>query len=98
MEVEERAHPGRLAACRRAVLEGLARAGVDTGEEERRAFRPHVSVARPRGRGRLPAEFAALDLGLDWNPDGVALLESCLTVARPSERTTAATRSLGDRL
>src|SRR6185503_19698799 len=34
--VEERAHPGRLAACRHAVLEGLSRAGIDTREEAER--------------------------------------------------------------
>lgn len=74
--VEERGAPGRLDACRRAVLDGLARAGVDTREEEGRPFRPHVTVARPRGRARLPAAFGALALGLDWNPGAVELLES----------------------
>lgn len=74
--VEECAPLGRLGACRRAVLNGLARAGVDTHSEEGRAFRPHVTVARPRGRARLPEAFGALALGLDWNPDGVELFES----------------------
>ena len=72
--VEERGGPGRLEACRRAVLDGLTRAGVDTRAEEDRPFRPHVTVAR--GRARLPAAFGALVLGLDWNPEGVELLES----------------------
>jgi 2'-5' RNA ligase len=75
--VEERAHPGRLESCRQAVLAGLAGAGVDTRAEAERAFRPHVTVARPRGRERLPAEFSALALALDWDPVGVELLESC---------------------
>lgn len=76
--VEERAHPGRLAACRLAVLEGLARAGIDTHEERERSFQPHVTVARPRAHARLPAEFGGLALALDWDPDGVELLESRL--------------------
>lgn len=76
--VEERAQPGRLADCRRAVLRGLARAGVDTRAEEERSFQPHVTVARPRGRARLPAEFGSLGLALDWDPLGVELLESRL--------------------
>ena len=74
--VEERAHPGRLAACRHAVLEGLSRAGIDTREEAERVFHAHVTVGRPRGRTRMPAEFAALELALGWDPVGVELLES----------------------
>ena len=74
--VEELGGHGRLAACRRAVLDGLARAGVDTSSEEGRAFRPHVTVARSRGRARLPAAFGALALRLAWNPRAVELLES----------------------
>lgn len=74
--VEERAHAGRLERCRLAVLAGLARAGVDTQAEAERAFRPHVTVARPRGYQRLPARFTGLALDLAWNPSGVELLES----------------------
>lgn len=74
--VEERAHAGRLGTCRRAVLEGLARVGVDTCTEQGRDFRPHVTVARPRGRAHLSAAFGALALGLDWDPGAVELLES----------------------
>lgn len=74
--VEERGGLGRLEACRYAVLDGLARAGVDTRLEKDRAFRPHVTVARSRGRARLPAAFGALAFGLDWKPEGVELLES----------------------
>ena len=58
------------------MLSGLGVAGVDTRAEEDRPFRPHVTVARARGRARLPAAFGALVLGLDWNPEGVELLES----------------------
>jgi 2'-5' RNA ligase len=76
--VEERGGHGRLDACRRAVLDGLARAGVDTRSEEDRAFHPHVTVARARGHARLPAAFGALSLGLDWSPRAVELLESRL--------------------
>lgn len=75
--VEERAFLGRLAACRQAVLGGLAGAGVDTRREEQQAFRPHVSVARPRGRRGPARKFGALSIGLDWSPEGVELLESC---------------------
>lgn len=75
--VEERAFAGRLAACRQAVLSGLAGVGVDTRREEQEVFRPHVSVARPRGRRGPAAKFGALSIGLDWNPEGVVLLESC---------------------
>lgn len=71
--IEERGAPGRLAACRAAVLAGLARAGFE-GELER--FTPHVTVARPRGRARVPEAFAELHFGLDWDPAEVALFES----------------------
>ena len=76
--VEERGERGRLEACRHAVLDGLARAGIDTSSEEDRAFHAHVTVARARGRARMPAAFGALALGLDWNPRAVELLESRL--------------------
>ncbi len=77
--VAERAASGRLAACRAAVLAGLAEAGFSGMGEEHAAFTPHVSVARPRDpRAPVPAAFAALELWLDWDPDAVALFESRL--------------------
>lgn len=80
--VAERAAPGRLLACRAAVLAGLAEAGFSGVGEEHAAFTPHVSVARPRGaRGGVPEAFAALELGLDWDPDAVTLYESRLDPA-----------------
>ncbi len=96
--VEERAAPGRLAACRAAVLAGLARAGLaELGAElgaERgvpaegvtaHVFTPHVTVARPRGaRSRVPEAFAALALAQPWTPAAVELCESLL--GRPADR------------
>jgi 2'-5' RNA ligase len=92
--VEERAAPGRLAACRAAVLAGLARAGLAELGAERgvpaegvtpHVFTPHVTVARPRGaRSRVPEAFAALALAQAWTPAAVELCES--TFGRPADR------------
>lgn len=73
----ERDEPGRLAACRRVVGEALQAGGFDLGDELTRPFRPHVTVARPRGgRTSVPEAFRALALGLDWDPVAVVLFES----------------------
>lgn len=67
---------GRLAECRRAVVEALQAGGIELGDELARPFRPHVTVARPRGpRASVPA-FRALTLALDWDPAAVVLYES----------------------
>ena len=74
--VEERAAPGRLAACRTAALAGLATVGLSV-ERADEPFRAHVTVARPRvGAGPVPAEFLAVTLGLAWDPPAVVLFES----------------------
>ncbi len=39
-------------------------------------FTPHVTLARPRTRGPVPAEFGALPLDLAWRADEVCLFES----------------------
>jgi len=83
--VEERAAAGRLAACRTAVLAGLARAGLAPMGEGHEGFTPHVTVARPRGaRSRVPGAFGALRFERDWSPAAVALVESVL--GRPEDR------------
>jgi len=74
----EEGQPGVLGRLRAATLDGFAAAGVrgPVEEERRRPFRPHVTVARPRGRPRVPAAFHGLDFGLDWSPTEAALVES----------------------
>ena len=68
---------GHLERCRTAVVHALLAGGIDLGEELARPFRPHVTVARPRGdRATVPEAFRALDFGLDWEPREVVLYES----------------------
>ena len=68
---------GRLAECRRAVVEALQAGGIELDDELERPFRPHVTVARPRGpRASVPQAFRALTLALDWDPAAVVLFES----------------------
>ena len=74
---EERDAADHLAECRRAVVEALQARGIELGEELARPFRPHVTVARPRGaRANVPDAFRALDFALDWDPASVVLFES----------------------
>lgn len=74
---EERGGAGTLECCRTAVVRALVAGGIDLGEELLRPFRPHVTVARPRGaRARVPEAFRALALELDWEPAEVVLYES----------------------
>jgi 2'-5' RNA ligase len=71
---------GGLAAIQAAVLEGLVR---DAGHEaERRAFRPHVTVARVRGRLR-PFELPA-PLAVEFHPPAVTLYRSRLNTSPPA--------------
>jgi RNA 2',3'-cyclic 3'-phosphodiesterase len=82
---EERDAAGRLEECRREVLAALAEfseaSRIELGEELTRPFRPHVTVARPRGaRASVPQAFRTLALALDWDPAAVVLFES-----RPAE-------------
>jgi len=68
---------GRLAALHRGTLAAVRRAGFDTAGEERRPYRPHVTVARPRRPGtRVPDAFYELVPGIAWTAGEVALLES----------------------
>jgi 2'-5' RNA ligase len=73
---EERAEAGRLAACLHAARAGVVAAGFDLGPDAARPFRPHVTVARPRGRGRVPEAFASLAFARDWDPPASVLYES----------------------
>ncbi|HEX6886105.1 MAG TPA: RNA 2',3'-cyclic phosphodiesterase [Planctomycetota bacterium] len=74
---EERGPAGDFERCRRAVVGALLAGGIDLGDELARPFRPHVTVARPRGaRTHVPEAFRALALGLDWQPAAVVLYES----------------------
>jgi len=73
--LEERGSSGRLASCRRAVLDGLAATGIPHAERDE--FRPHVTVARPRRNpGPLPEAFGALCFDEPWEPREVTLFES----------------------
>jgi 2'-5' RNA ligase len=72
-----------------AGLEGLAGA-VDGALEvagtptEPRPFRGHLTVARARGRARLPRDLAGAPLAARWVVDEVTLVESTLQGARGS--------------
>jgi len=50
----------RLATLHGRVLELVERVGLDTSGERARGYRPHVTVARPRRPGPVPADFRAL--------------------------------------
>ena len=68
-----------LRTLQRSVLRGLADAGHAI--QERGAFRPHITVARPRERPpKVPGTFYGLTpkhLGLgEWRPEAVAWVES----------------------
>jgi 2'-5' RNA ligase len=71
---EERAAQGALADLHARVCTAVERAGFPA---ERRPLQAHVTVARPRGaRPRVPEAFYALELGLEWRPREVHLVES----------------------
>lgn len=77
---------GRLARLRSAVLAAARAAGLGAAvaAEEERAFRPHLTVARARGRGdRQPKRdvrrrFERIPPPGPWTPAEVALVESRL--------------------
>jgi 2'-5' RNA ligase len=74
---EEPPGSGRLAELHRRTLAAAAGAGLDLKDELGRPFRPHVTVARPRGRrGRAPEAFHALALELAFEPAEAVLFES----------------------
>ena len=74
---EEPAGAARLAELHRRALAAAAAAGIDLGDEARRPYRPHVTVARPRrAPGRAPEAFHALALELAFAPAEALLLES----------------------
>ena len=73
-EGEERVLP----PLQRSVLRVVRGAGFDTAADERRPFRAHVTVARPRDarRPEVPDAFYALAPGRPWGPRAVALVEA----------------------
>jgi 2'-5' RNA ligase len=67
----------RLEALWRSVLDALDDVGQETARERGRGHRPHVTVARPRGRRtHVPGRFYDLALGLAWSPREVCVVES----------------------
>ena len=74
---------GRLTELQRRVVEALAGAGFELADAHR-AFTPHLTLARPKGRGPLaaPPGFVALDFRsaagaeLGWSATALALFES----------------------
>ncbi|MEM1450097.1 MAG: RNA 2',3'-cyclic phosphodiesterase [Planctomycetota bacterium] len=68
---------GRLDVLRnRALQVGLSHGWRPSREERSRAYRPHVTVARPRNGSRVPEEFWDLDAERRWVPVDVVLYES----------------------
>ena len=56
-----------------------------SGQDERRPYRAHITVGRPRGRRtRVPAAFYDLAPGLAWTPTEVALFESVRAASGPA--------------
>jgi RNA 2',3'-cyclic 3'-phosphodiesterase len=84
---EERA--GALAELRalQASLAGLCRSQGFT--LERRAFVPHLTVARLRGSARPPPPFWEAAANLAWRPREVALIESVSGVGQSAFRVLA---------
>ncbi len=74
--LREEPERGALARLHAATLVAAEEAGLDTREERGRPFRPHVSVARPRTGGAVPASFYDLALEEPWRPDAVQLVAS----------------------
>ncbi len=74
---EEETSAGRLAKLHALTLGAVEALGFDTAEERGRPFRPHLTVARPRGRSaRVADAFYAVAPELRWRPGEVALVES----------------------
>jgi 2'-5' RNA ligase len=71
---------GALAVIQAAVLDAMVRGAGH--EAEQRRFRPHVTVARVRGRLR-PFELPALP-SLDFHPPAVTLYRSVLNTSPPA--------------
>lgn len=68
--LEAAAVPAALGALHGELAERLQALGLRT---ERRAFRPHVTLARHAQESRLPAEFEPIR----WPVAGYALVHSC---------------------
>jgi len=75
-----------LPPLQKSVLRAVRGAGFDTAEDERRPFRPHVTVARPRDARRpgVSEAFYALAPGRPWNPRAVALVEAVRAPGGPN--------------
>lgn len=71
---------GRLGVLREATARAVEAAGL--AWDRSGPFAPHVTVARPRRRARLPERFATLAFDLAWCPAAVELHAS-VPDARP---------------
>jgi 2'-5' RNA ligase len=58
----------------RAVVRAVKTVGLQCDEPA--TFKPHLTLARPRGRVAWPESFAALSFDEPWQPDAVQLFES----------------------
>lgn len=69
-----------------SLAERVGRAARLSGAEPERheRFHPHVTVARPRNRTRVPEAFYELALDEAWHPGSVALVESVRSPRAPS--------------
>ena len=68
---------GRLAALRnRALQVGLAHGWRQSRKDSERPFRPHVTVARPRGGASIPQELLGQHPERGWLPVDIVLFES----------------------
>ena len=65
-----------LARLRAACLDAAREQGFEVAAEGARAFRPHLTVARPRTRRAAPAAFRELAPGVAWVAERLSLIES----------------------
>lgn len=81
---EEAAAAGRMAELHRRAVGAALALGLELGDELRRPYRPHVTVARPRRPpGRAPEAFHALAPELAFAPAEAVLFESLKGLGPP---------------
>ena len=64
-----------LTELAQAVIDATRQIGQPPGEK---AFTGHLTVARARGRGRIPRALAGAPIGATWRLDSIALIRSHL--------------------
>lgn len=78
----DEASEAALAPWRERLVTWAEERGFE-GADARRPFRPHLTVARPRGVRSAPEGFASGEWDVSWKPLGLSLLESCAAERGP---------------